>query len=81
MNPNKQEIKKQNRNPKDDGVFSKRTQTRINLDHDYEVLLEGVCNDPKSLPPSKSNANSTHVTRTQSFSKIHKRKGREKLRT
>jgi hypothetical protein len=38
-----------------DGVFSKRTQTRINSDHDQELLREDVCSDPKSLSPPKSN--------------------------
>jgi hypothetical protein len=31
-------------------------------------LSEGVCSDPKSPSPPKSNPNSTYVTRTQSFS-------------
>jgi hypothetical protein len=51
-----------------DGVFSKRTQMRINSDHDQELHHEGICSDPKSLSPPKSIPNSTHVTRTQRFS-------------
>jgi hypothetical protein len=77
MNPNKQEIKSQIRNPKSDGVFSKRTQREITTVHDQELHREGVCSDPKSLSPHKSIPNSTHIKRTQRFStKLQeKRKG------
>jgi hypothetical protein len=58
--------------------FSKRTQTRINSDHDQELIREGICCDPKSLSPPKSNLNSTHVIELKVSPQIHKRKGREK---
>jgi hypothetical protein len=33
------------------GFFSKRTQVRINSDHDQELHYESVRSDPKSLSP------------------------------
>jgi hypothetical protein len=77
MNPKKQEIKSQIRNPESDGVFSKRTQREITTVHDQELHREGVCNDPKSLSPHKSIPNSTHIKRTQRLSTKpqEKRKG------
>jgi hypothetical protein len=59
-----------------DGVFIKRTQTRINSYHDQEQLREGLYIDPNSLSPPKSNPNSTNVTRTQSFSTNPQEKGK-----
>jgi hypothetical protein len=50
------------------GVFSERTQMRINSDHDQELHREGVRSDPKSLCPPKLIPNSIHVSITRRFS-------------
>jgi hypothetical protein len=82
MNPNKQEIKSQIRNPEMDAVFSKRTQRELKSDHGQEQHREGVCSDPKSLSLPKSVPNNIHIKRTQRFStKPHyKGKGETKNR-
>jgi hypothetical protein len=76
MNTNKPKIVAQIRKPERDGVFSKRTQMRINSDHDQELHCEGIHSDPKSLSPPKSIPNSTHVIRTQGISTNPQEKGK-----
>jgi hypothetical protein len=78
MNPNKQEIKSQIGNPEKDGVFSKRTQMRINSDHDQELLMRAYAVIPRVyLHPNQTPT----VPMSQELNvspQIYKRKGREK---